>query len=100
MTMFLLITDEREYDRLVFELTDEFNKLIHVTWKKLMKLELVLFEQMDEVNQNFERNLTEMIGNLIEESQNCFTQLRELEQQYTDRLTEAANKMFNKLVIY
>ncbi|CAG9861222.1 unnamed protein product [Phyllotreta striolata] len=86
--------EKKEFDVDIVQKTEEFNQLIHVTWKKLMKIELILYEQMDEVNQTFERNLKEMIANLIEESQNCFTQLRDLEQQYFERVSEVANKMF------
>lgn len=52
------INNEKYYEE-VDRLSDKCNVLIHDTWKELMKLELQLFEQVEEVNQNFGHVLSE-----------------------------------------
>lgn len=47
--------EEVDYQSEIKNLTDKFEGLTHQTWKDLMKLELILFEQMEDVNQNFEQ---------------------------------------------
>lgn len=53
----LLNTDkisEENYKPRIKEYTKEFNAMSHKAWKELMRLELILFEQMEDVIQNFD----------------------------------------------
>lgn len=47
--------DELEFKVEIEEITAEFNTLTHKTWKELMRLELILFEQMEDVIQHIDR---------------------------------------------
>lgn len=71
--------------------SERYNVLIHGTWKVLMKLELTLFEQLEDVNQTLELQVTEMINNFIEAAQAQFSEIRVFEQTYTENITEEAN---------
>ncbi|CAH1116144.1 unnamed protein product [Phaedon cochleariae] len=82
------IIDVAKYTQKIEEFNEIHNELIHDTWKKLMKLELQLFEQVEEVNQNFEHTMTDMINAFIEEAQALFTQMRALEVTYTENLAD------------
>ncbi|KAB0796008.1 hypothetical protein PPYR_10069 [Photinus pyralis] len=66
--------------------SDEYNDLLHKAWKELMALELTLYEQMEEVISNFEQTITEMVNYFIENAQGYFTELRNLEQAYSENL--------------
>ncbi|XP_975201.2 dynein regulatory complex subunit 3 isoform X1 [Tribolium castaneum] len=70
----------------------EYDEMLHEVWKALMKLELELYEQMEEVNQTFEHNITELVNNFIESSQAFFTQIRELEVSYAENIGDLATK--------
>ncbi|KAG5876296.1 hypothetical protein JTB14_022369 [Gonioctena quinquepunctata] len=62
-----------------------------------MRLELQLFEQIEEVNQNLEHVLTDMINAFIEESQAVFTQLRTLETTYSENVSDAGSKYLTQV---
>ncbi|KAG5861154.1 hypothetical protein JTB14_030547 [Gonioctena quinquepunctata] len=56
------IIDYEKYEEKVEEYSGTFNEtIIHVTWKELMRLELQLFEQIEEVNQNLEHVLSKCV---------------------------------------
>ncbi|XP_056641566.1 dynein regulatory complex subunit 3-like [Diorhabda sublineata] len=88
------VIDDNIYVEKVEVYFSQFDHIIHDTWKNLMRLELQLYESLEEVNQNFEHNLTEMINNFVEESQAVFTNIRDKEVVFTENLTEAANQFF------
>ncbi|RZB89891.1 leucine-rich repeat-containing protein 48 [Asbolus verrucosus] len=67
-----------------------YNSMLHEIWKALMKLELELYEQMEEVNQNFDHGMTELVNNFIESSQAYFSQIRDLEMSYSDNIGQFA----------
>lgn len=85
------------YLETVDEFTLEFNSSMQSVWKELMKMEVILFEQMDEVNQIFEQQMTEMVNFFIEQSQGHFTEIRGLEQNYTEAVTQIANRFLSNL---
>lgn len=86
-----------EYNERSQAMSTEFNETIHDVWKKLMKLEITLYEQLEEVNSTFEHNLTEMVNYFIEQSQGLFSMIRGLEQTYTENISEVANRFFTTL---
>ncbi|VEN50480.1 unnamed protein product, partial [Callosobruchus maculatus] len=52
------LIDESDYFDQTDEITDTFNDIVHEVWKNLMKLEIQLFEQLEEVNSNLEHALS------------------------------------------
>ncbi|ENN76938.1 hypothetical protein D910_07071, partial [Dendroctonus ponderosae] len=72
------------------EICITFDELIHSTWKNLMRLEVTLFEQIEEVNQTFEQTLAEMINTFIEEVQGVFTNVRAAEVTFSENMNDAA----------
>ncbi|KAF7271699.1 dynein regulatory complex subunit 3-like [Rhynchophorus ferrugineus] len=68
----------------------DFKDIVHQTWKNLMRLELRLYEQMEEVNQTIGRVLEELINTFIEEVQAVFTNIRAAEVTYSENLNDAA----------
>lgn len=77
------------------ETTEAFQYMIQQGWKKLMTLEMDLFDQLEETNLNFERSLTELVNSFIEEAQGFFTQCRNFEQFYMENVFEEATKLMN-----
>lgn len=71
--------------------SERYNELLHQTWKVLMKLELTVFEQLEDVNQTLELQVTEMINNFIEAAQAQFAEIRVFEQTYMENVSEEAN---------
>lgn len=88
-----------QYSDLVDLLSDEYNELIHQTWKALMKLEMTLYEQLEEAVQTFDHTLTEMVNTFVENAQGYFTQMRSLEQTYMENIAEIANRFLTNLNI-
>ncbi|XP_066252330.1 dynein regulatory complex subunit 3-like [Euwallacea similis] len=74
-----------------------FDELVHFTWKNLMRLEVTLFEQVDEVNQIFRQVLREMINDFIEEAQGVFTNIRAAEVTYSENLNDIALRFMTAL---
>ncbi|XP_060523026.1 dynein regulatory complex subunit 3-like [Cylas formicarius] len=83
---------EDQYKEKVEQCQKNYDTKIHFTWKKLMTLEMTLFEQIEEVNQLFEQNMTEIINNLIEAVQAIFTNLRATEVSYAENIHDAATR--------
>lgn len=87
-----------EYSEQMNFYADEFSELLHSIWKNLMGLELQLFDQIEEANLKFERILTDMVNNFIEQAQGLFTICRNLECTYMERVNEAALKLMTNIV--
>ncbi|KAJ8927249.1 hypothetical protein NQ314_020300 [Rhamnusium bicolor] len=85
--------EELEYNDTIDMYAEEFTGLIHDTWKKLMKMELQLYEQVDEVNQNFGHTLNDLINGFLEESQGIFSIIRALEVTYAENVGDAAGRL-------
>nr|XP_022918474.1 dynein regulatory complex subunit 3-like [Onthophagus taurus] len=81
-----------DYNQKVFDYGEQYSLLIHETWKTLMGLEMVVYEQMEDVNQIFEQALTEMINTFIEYAQGVFAQMRTAEQTYTENINDCAQR--------
>ncbi|XP_065160328.1 dynein regulatory complex subunit 3-like [Atheta coriaria] len=72
---------------------------VKATWKILMSLEVILYEQMEELNQVFEQSLTEMINNFIEMAQGTFALMRSAEGTYTEQIGEMLMRLYTSLNI-
>ncbi|CAG9767186.1 unnamed protein product [Ceutorhynchus assimilis] len=81
---------EDEFEEKIKTIRNTFEDLIHLTWKNLMRLEVTLFEQVEEVNTAFGQGLGEMINTFIEEVQGVFTNIRAAEVTYSETLQDAA----------
>lgn len=79
--------------------SSKYNDLSHATWKKLMKLEIELYEQLEELIGTLDHTLGELVNNFIEEAQAIFTTLRSIESNYNDNLSDEANKFITTLTI-
>lgn len=66
------------------EYTDEVTKL----WDKLMSLEVLVVDQLEEIIKDFERNLSDFVNNFVEQIQGLYAQLRDLENIQFERLQE------------
>ncbi|XP_054286965.1 dynein regulatory complex subunit 3-like isoform X1 [Macrosteles quadrilineatus] len=75
----------------------EFHDLCQKTWKSLMGIELVLFEQFEELNVEFEKNLEDMVTQFIEEAQVHFTLIREHENIFSQVLKDLAMRFLTHL---
>ncbi|KAF5304098.1 hypothetical protein FQA39_LY01883 [Lamprigera yunnana] len=93
-----MITDEECFE-MIQVVSDEYNDLLHNIWKDLMKLELTLYEQMEEVISVFEQTVTEMINNFIENSQSYFTEMRASEAIYHEILHNEANEFLTQCAL-
>lgn len=89
-----------QYSDNVDVLSEEYSELIHETWKILMRLEMTLYEQLEEAVQTFDHTLTEMVNTFVENAQGYFTQLRTQEQTYTENIAEVANRFLTNLNIH
>lgn len=70
----------------------EFNKLIEMSWKILMEIEINLFERIQEAIKTFGHNITDMVNEFIEQAQAFFVQIREAENNFCDGIQEATNR--------
>lgn len=89
-----------EYSDVIDALSEEFSQLIHQTWKVLMKIEMTLYEQLEEAVQTFDHTLTEMVNTFVENAQGYFTQMRSLEQTYLENIAEVSNRYMTNLNIH
>ena len=55
----------------------------------LLSSELTLVEQFEEVLKEFERNYTELSSSITEFGATCFARMREIENEFHERLSEA-----------
>ena len=67
-------------------------------WGQLMGSEVVLNDGLEEVIQEFGRNLTDMVSNMLEATQALFAQLRDFEAGYTEQVTELALHVLEKVI--
>nr|CAD7437499.1 unnamed protein product [Timema bartmani] len=77
--------------------SDSYHEFCQKTWYDLMEAELTLFEQLEETNGNFERNLNDLVGSFIEQAQSLFTHIRNLEQNFSEQLNECATHYLTNL---
>lgn len=78
------VTDDR-----ITQLMNEFQELFESTWKQLMENEMHLHECINEANSTFEHIIQDIMNDFIEKCKTQFVQLREIEGNFIDGLTEA-----------
>ncbi|CAN0260453.1 unnamed protein product [Lampetra planeri] len=88
------ITDAAVLDAKILEHSQKINNM----WDALMKLEIQLLDQLEDVVKDFERNLTDMVGAFIENLLPTLSQCRELENNYHEKLLEVLMSTFDKIV--
>ncbi|CAH8660762.1 unnamed protein product [Schistosoma bovis] len=66
----------------------DYNEKVQQLWNELMRNESILVEQIDELINEFELNLNDMISTFLENVEEHFTECRELQTQYHERLTD------------
>lgn len=82
-------SSDEDFHQQVARLTEEFNELHDQTWKSLMKNEMHLHESVIESNMTFEHVIQDMMNEFMEQCKTQFVQLREIESNFVDALTEA-----------
>ncbi|XP_047534682.1 dynein regulatory complex subunit 3-like [Vanessa atalanta] len=84
----------------IIDAGEAFNDIIYDLWKKLMTIEMQLYEQCEESRVQFAVNMTEMITKLLEVSRNAFGAWREHEGMWSMRQFEALSKLLgNKIML-
>ncbi|RNA42467.1 leucine-rich repeat-containing 48 isoform X1 [Brachionus plicatilis] len=88
------ITDQVVQEAKLNEYNDEVNKL----WDKLMSLEVQVVDQLEEIIREFERNLSDMVNNFVEQIQGFFGQLRDLENIQFEKLQESCLSTLERVI--
>ncbi|OXU31637.1 hypothetical protein TSAR_016127 [Trichomalopsis sarcophagae] len=86
-----------EIDKVARQLSLEFNQYIDVVWKKLMREETVIHEQIEEMSRMFETNINDMVTAFLETVQEYFSQLRNLETEYNENLSPIVMTYLNSI---
>ncbi|XP_053971815.1 dynein regulatory complex subunit 3-like isoform X1 [Hylaeus volcanicus] len=81
-----------EITQKVQQLSDEFNDVITDGWKNLMSLEVELHEQVEDINEVFRINISDMVDSFVTNVRGHFSQLRNREAEYNDTI--------NGLILY
>ncbi|XP_043523313.1 dynein regulatory complex subunit 3-like isoform X3 [Frieseomelitta varia] len=74
------------------QLSEEFNDIITDAWTKLMSIEVDLHEQMEDINEVFRINMSDMMDSFLTIARGYFSQLRNCEAEYNDTI--------NGLILY
>ncbi|KAJ2943667.1 hypothetical protein O0L34_g16779 [Tuta absoluta] len=83
----------------ISDLTDLYNDLLYDIWRKLMTLEMNLFEQCEESRVQFSVNMTEMISKLLEQSRSAFGAWRDSESVWSTRQYDTLSKLLGNKVM-
>lgn len=73
----------------IVQLINEFREDFDSTWKSLMENEMHLHETINEANSTFEHVIQDMMNEFMEKCKTEFVELREIESNFIDALTEA-----------
>ncbi|XP_015588517.1 dynein regulatory complex subunit 3-like isoform X2 [Cephus cinctus] len=76
-------------------LSEDFNDFISRIWTKLIYKEVVLHEQVDDINEVFKINMTDMVESFLEAAQSYFAQLRNADAEYNDNINTIATIYIN-----
>ncbi|XP_030646702.1 dynein regulatory complex subunit 3 [Chanos chanos] len=79
-------TDSKFLKSQINQYMDEINTL----YESLMTMELQLVDQLEEIIKEFERNISDMVGEFIEVVQGIFAQCRDLENHHHEKILEIA----------
>ena len=77
---------------------NEYNEEVTKLWEKLMALEVLMVDQLEEIIRDFERNMSEMVNNFVEEIQSHFSQMRDLENIQFERLQDVCLNTLEKVM--
>jgi uncharacterized protein YdiU (UPF0061 family) len=80
---------KEEVDKQIASVIEEFRELFDATWKSLMENEMHLHESINEANSTFEHVIQDMMNEFMEHCKTEFVELREIESNFIDALTEA-----------
>ncbi|KAL0871762.1 hypothetical protein ABMA27_004260 [Loxostege sticticalis] len=83
----------------LMDLGEAFNDTLYELWKKLMTIEMELYERCEESRVQFSVNMTEMITKLMEVSRNAFGAWRENEGVWSMRQFESLSKLLGNKVM-
>ncbi|KAK7867518.1 hypothetical protein R5R35_009418 [Gryllus longicercus] len=86
-----------EYSERIKVLALDFQEKSHRLWQELMRMEMTLYEQIEESTSNFEVAIRELQTQLVENTQALFVKLREEENTYFEQLSDAGLKYMNTL---
>lgn len=79
-----------EFHKKISNFTDDFNKMHDDAWKTLMDIENYLHESVVDSTTTFEHMYTDLMNEFVEQCKTQFVQLREIEGNFVDALTESA----------
>lgn len=79
-----------EFHVKISNFTEEFNKMHDDAWKTLMDIENYLHESVVDSTTTFEHFYQDMMNEFVEQCKTQFVQLREVEGNFVDALTESA----------
>jgi len=87
-------TDQETAEKRIAELSDSITAL----WDILMGLEMQLVDQLEESIKDFERNMADLVGSFVENVQELISQLRTLESNHHEKLSDIAVVTLEKLM--
>ncbi|KAK7484639.1 hypothetical protein BaRGS_00024047, partial [Batillaria attramentaria] len=76
----------------------EYNTRVTELWDKLMGYELQLVDQLEEVIQNFDRNMQDMVSTFVEALQGFLAQCRDTENVHHEKMMEIAQVTLDKVI--
>ncbi|XP_002128801.2 dynein regulatory complex subunit 3-like [Ciona intestinalis] len=91
----LLVTSDAEIQE---RKMNEYHEGVNETWDKIMGLEMQLVDQLEETIKDFERNMTDLMSQLVEYIQGLITQVRDLENSHNEKLLEMCMTVLEKVV--
>jgi hypothetical protein len=96
----IVINEEITEDELTEKLAEAgetFTQLHDEAWKSLMENEMHLHESVNDSNTIFEHVIQDMMNEFIEQCKSQIVQLREIEGNFVDALTEAVQSFITAL---
>lgn len=88
------ITDPKVIEQRV----GDYNTVVTELWDKLMGYEMQLVDQLEEVIQNFERNMQDLVSIFFESLQGFLAQCRDIENMNNERMMEISQVTLDKVV--
>lgn len=88
---------EEDLNERFSEAVETFNQWHDESWKSLMENEMHLHESVNDSNTIFEHVIQDMMNEFIEQCKSQFVQLREIESNFVDAMTEAVQSFITAL---
>ncbi|KAM3174073.1 hypothetical protein ACTXT7_011286 [Hymenolepis weldensis] len=82
--------EPEDYSVLAEPHLSKIRQCIHELWNDLMTNEMVVMDQLEEITNEFERNLEEKVASFIETVQTGFAKLRDVVELHNEKLIEMA----------